>query len=248
MELIDGNFINTKNHLIINSASKRDCNPKIPVNVIKSLNKQFFSQEPNLQKIEVLHNLTLMTDFAYNYNGSSIDLLEENEGLLTDKEWSTFDNSLKYGNIKEALGETFNMAQCLDSSQCSNYITGMFPPAEYDMNNLRLPVIESPNQLFPWYSDFQSKIKLYSAEICILALLIHLFLFLFSIFDFLCSQNDANGIRRFLLAIVTMAKFFWKCFFPNNESNNVPHPGQTPTVNIQLQPLIGNNDRSLVLH
>ena len=126
------------------------------------------------------------------------------------------------------------MAQCLDSSQCSQYIMGILPPNEYNMNGLRLPVVEAPSLHFPWYST----------EICILALLIHLFLFLFSAFDFVCSDNQGNSMRRLLLALVTIWKCLWKCFCPSPPDIDISPPPQ-PSVSIQLQPLIGNNDRYL---
>ena len=66
-----------------------------------------------------------MTDFSYNFNHTSITLLEEIEGLLTEGEWINFDKEIKYGNLKESLGETFNMAHCLDNQIVFNTLLAL---------------------------------------------------------------------------------------------------------------------------
>ena len=101
-----------------------------------------------------------MSDYIYNYNETSIQLLEEDEGLLSEEEWINFDKAIKYGNLKESLGETFNMAQCLDNQMCSQYITGTSPPNEYNIKGIHLPDLKPPPiHMFSWYSDLTNKMS-----------------------------------------------------------------------------------------
>ena len=144
------------------------------------------------------------------------------------------------------MGETFNMAQCLDNQMCSQYITGSSPPNEYNIKGIHLPDLKPPPvQIFSWYLDLKDGICLYSAEICIVAMLLQAFVFLVTIFDFIFSDNQGNMIRQIIKALITVVTWLYRCFCPVRYPEEIP-PQSQPTVQIQLQPLL--DDRHALMH
>ena len=85
-KLQDGRFLDPNNHLIVSSSSRRECNPKFLENIIRDLNTEYFSQEPQISSVNVLSNITLYPDFSFNFNSTKIDLLENDQGLLDSTE------------------------------------------------------------------------------------------------------------------------------------------------------------------
>ena len=82
----DGRFLDPNNHLIVSASSRRECNPKLPENIIRDLNSEYYSQEPKISSVNVLSNITLYPDFSFNFNSTKIDLLENDQGLLDSTE------------------------------------------------------------------------------------------------------------------------------------------------------------------
>ena len=152
----NGLFLDPRNHLIKTASSKRDCSPTLPQNVIKTLGEQYVSQEPHLLQVDVLTNQTYFSDFQYTFNDTEIQLLQENEGLLTDKEWADFNNFLQFRTLKQALGETLNMNLCLGNNNCMSKMIGTSPSLEYNIDNLKFP--EPKVDLFPAYTKFKTNI------------------------------------------------------------------------------------------
>ena len=176
-------------------------------------------------------NETYFSDFAYTFNDTEIQLLQENEGILTQKEWDDFDNFLQYRTLKQALGETLNMNLCLGDQNCIGKIIGTSPSLEYNIENLKFP--EPKIDLFPAYTKFKSNIQIYAAEICIGTLIFQAFLFLFTFFDFLFSNNPSNQFRVCVKGIVWLFQCMFRCIVPYKR--NPPKPGNV--VNIELSPL-----------
>ena len=226
--LTNGLFLDPRNHLIKTASSKRDCSPTLPQNVIKTIGEQYYSQEPHLLQVNVLTNQTYFSDFEYTFNDTEIQLLQENEGLLTDKEWDDFNNFLQYRTLKQALGETLNMNLCLGDHNCIGKIIGTSPSLEYNIENLKFP--EPKIDLFPAYTRFKSNIKIYAAEICIGTIIFQGFLFLFTFFDFLFSNNPSNQFRVCVKGIVWLFQCIFRCLVPYKR--NPPTPGNV--VNIEL--------------
>ena len=181
--------------------------------------------------------MTLFPDFAFNFNSSKINLLEQDEGLLDEKEWNDFDHMLQYNNLKQALGESLSMSICLGNKECQQNIIGSQPPFDFNIETLRLPEVKTPTvDLFPWYTKLTSTIKLWSAEICITAMLFQLLIFFFTIIDFMFGNNPHNQISLLLRLIMFCANGIFRCFFPHQRH---PPPEPSPTqVNIQLQSLM----------
>ena len=234
--LENGQFLNPDNHLILTSSSRRECSPKLPENIIKSLDVGYFSQEPKISSVNILTNMTLFSDFAFNFNSSSISLLEEDEGLLSQQEWEDLDHMLQYNNLKQAQGESLSMSICLGNKQCQQNIIGTQPPFDFNIETLRLPEVKAPTiDWFPWYTKLTSTIKLWSAEICITAMLFQLLIFFFTICDFVFGNNPHNQISLLLHLFMFCGTDIYRCFFPHQRH---PPPEPSPAqVNIQLQPL-----------
>ena len=110
-------------------------------------------------------------------------------------------------------------------------IVGTSPSLEYNIENLKFP--EPKIDLFPAYTKFKSNIQIYAAEICIGTLMFQAFLFLFTFFDFLFSNNPSNQFRVCVKGIVWLFQCMFRCIVPYKR--NPPTPGNV--VNIELSPL-----------
>merc|ERR1711888_38514 len=230
--LSNGLFIDPSNHLIKTASSKRDCTPTLPQNVIRTLGDKYVSQEPHLLQVKVLTNQTYFSDFQYTFNDSEIELLQADEGLLTDKEWADFNDFLQFRTLKQALGETLNMNLCLGNNKCMSKMIGTSPSLEYNIDNLKFP--KPTVDLFPAYTKFKTNLQNYAVEICLATLIFQAFLFIFTFFDFVFSNNPSNQFRVFIKGLVWLLQCLFRCLIPYKR-----HPPPPANVmQIELRPQI----------
>ena len=93
----------------------------MPLNIIKSLQGLFYSQEPMLHQVDVFTNITLLGNLTFNFN-PKVDLIQHNQGLATSGEWQTLEETIRFSGIKTALAEDLTYSICLDSEHCTNTI------------------------------------------------------------------------------------------------------------------------------
>ena len=111
----------------------------------------------------------------------------------------------------------------------------------YNVENLKFPAKKI--DIFPFYTKIKSTLETYAAEICIAALLFESLLFLFTLFDFIFSDNPSNQFRIFIKGLTFMFKCLFRCLFPYRR--NPPEARNArDIINIELSPL---NQREEVL-
>ena len=212
-------FLDSTNHLIKNVSSQRPCSSSFPKNVVKSSSFKYYFQEPTLTEISI-KKMSLFSNFSYDFN-QTLDLLTEDEGLLSSSEWIDFDSEINYGHLRDTLTDNFAHSLCMNSNECANsanYIN-QAQPAYYNIDNLKFPDVVSS----PMYEKIKLGIIEYAVEICLITLSFHVFLFLYQILDFICMKNDQNSIRLFIKNIMLCFRIIIKCF--------VKQPFHTTTPN-----------------
>ena len=100
--------------------------------------------EPDLKTIQVLNNYTILGDLSFNLNSSlnEIEFMGHNQGLVTASEWHALAESVQYSGLRTMLSEDLFNSLCLDSTHCSNLVTGIIPAVSYNPAILNLPTAE----------------------------------------------------------------------------------------------------------
>ena len=80
-------LLDKESHIIKFNSSMRPCSPKFPRTVIKSLEGLFLSQEPNLMKVDVEQNYSILGDLNYRFKDTKIQFYDDDQGLATSMEW-----------------------------------------------------------------------------------------------------------------------------------------------------------------
>ena len=115
---IDGQmFLDPYTHLIKRVSSTRICNPKLPSTIVKSLNNTFFIQEPLLTSISV-STTTLFNNFNYAFDNGSMTFMDNNDGLITNEEWQSFEDVLFHRHLRTTVKENFVDHLCQTDDQC----------------------------------------------------------------------------------------------------------------------------------
>ena len=149
----------------------------MPLNIIKSLKGLFYSQEPMLHHVDVFANITLLGNLTFNFN-PKMDLIQHNQRLATSGEWQTLDETIHFFGIKTALAEDLTYSLCLDSEHCTNTVSGIAPPPNYNPGSIRVLTPEQlANQIHDklalgWWGRLKEILKLYAAEVCLLSLVV----------------------------------------------------------------------------
>ena len=182
--------------------------------IIQTLQGQFVSVKPDIRTISVTKNYSLLGNFVHN---ASMDLLQPNDGLVTEIEWKALAENIQYAGLRTMLQEDLTTSLCLDATRCSNLIPETRPTVSYNPSVLNLPtpkeiedrLIHEMN-LSIW-DKFLKFIETKAALICTFTLFIQALIFILTLIDFCTSSNEGNILRIFLKLIVRIVLRLTNC-------------------------------------
>ena len=204
-----------------------------------------------LHQVNVFTNITLLGNLTFQFN-PKIDLIQHNQGLATSGEWETLDETIRFSGIKQALSEDLTYSLCLDSEHCTNTISGVAPPPNFNPASIR---ILTPDQIrdklsLGWWGKIKEFLKPHAAEICLLSLLVQFFIFIVQIVDFIFGNNEQNIIRLFLRAIIRIVVIMVRCCCTNKNKRNHQAPvirNEDNSQNmIEMSPLVLSPTRAII--
>ena len=75
--------------------------------------------EPDIRTISVTTNYSLIGNFVHDNFNSSIDFVNNDEGLATELEWKALAENIQYTGLRSMLQEDLTTSLCLDATRCS---------------------------------------------------------------------------------------------------------------------------------
>ena len=256
-----GYFLDKETHVIKFNSTSRPCVPKFPLAIIQTLEGEFVSLEPDVHTVTVTKNKSLIGNFIHNNFNSSIDFVDNDEGLATELEWKALAENIQYAGLRSMLQEDLTTSLCLDATRCSSLITGTRPTVSYNPSVLNLP---TPKQIedrlihemnLSIWDRFMRFIESKAAIICTIALFVQVMIFVLTLIDFCTSSNEGNILRIFLKLIVRIVLRLTNCCCKYNvlrrlvkkkdNSNSTQVRYTSGNNTIELPPILSSSRRSL---